>query len=268
MGALMDESQIIPGFHAAREALLSGHVKIREVWVAEGKRGARVEEILRIARDRGIPILFKKGSELEAHLPGVAHQGIALLAQGFSYSDLEGMVSRSLKQREHALLLAADHVTDEGNLGAIIRTAAFFGVHGLFLPKDRSARVSPKVLKRSAGAYAHVPVARVVNLGRTLDLLKKKGFWIIGTAENGPESIYRFDWKRDLVLVLGGEARGLSRSVRERCHQVVRIPLKGEVSSLNVAVAGGVILSEIIRRRGTGEGGAEIPSGRPLKRVP
>ena len=264
----MDESQIIPGIHAAREALLAGKIKINEVWVAKGKRGHRVEEILKIAREKGIGVRFKRAGELEARLPGVTHQGVALVAQEFSYSDLEGIVSQALQQKEHALLVAADHVTDEGNLGAIIRTAAFFGVHGLILPKDRSARVSPKVLKRSAGAYAHLPVARVVNLGRTLDLLRKKGFWIIGTAEKGPESIYRFDWKRDLVLVLGAEARGLSRSVRERCHQVVRIPLQSEVSSLNVAVAGGVVLSEIIRQRGPGEAGAGIPLGRPLRRVP
>ena len=118
------------------------------------------------------------------------------------------------------------------------------------MPKDRSARVTESVLKRSAGSSVYLPVTRVVNLGRALDILYKKGFWIIGAAGEGPESIYGFDWKRDLVLILGSEGRGLSRSVRDRCHQLVSIPAGGPVDSLNISIAGGVILSEIARQRG------------------
>jgi 23S rRNA (guanosine2251-2'-O)-methyltransferase len=171
------------------------------------------------------------------------------LAEKFTYSELDHLANISFKKKGEALIIALDHITDEGNLGALIRTAAFFGAHGLIIPKDRSASVTAKVLKRSSGACIYLPIARVVNMGRALDLLEKKGCWIIGASGESKESIYEFDWNRDLVLVLGNEQRGLSRSVRKRCHQEVSIPSLGHAESLNVSVASGVILSEIIRQR-------------------
>ena len=188
-------------------------------------------------------------------LPGVAHQGIIAFAQSFNYVDLNQIIRTSLNVSGQALIVAADHITDEGNLGALIRTAAFFKAHGLVLPRNRSAKVTGRVLKRSAGSSVHLPVTRVVNLGRALDVFNKKGFWIIGAAGEGSESIYRFDWNRDLILVLGSEDRGLSRSVRSRCHQIVSIPSYGDLGSLNISVAGGIILAEIIRQRSAEKGG-------------
>ena len=171
------------------------------------------------------------------------------MAKAFAYDDFHEIIRRSLQENPPGLLLAADHITDEGNLGALIRTAAFFETHGLIIPKDRSAQITPAVLKRASGAHLRLPTARVTNLGRALDDLTKKGFWIIGTAGEAESSIYDFDWKRPLVLVLGSEQKGLSPSTRKRCHQLVRIPSPGNVESLNVSVAGGVILSEICRQR-------------------
>jgi 23S rRNA (guanosine2251-2'-O)-methyltransferase len=240
---------LIPGFHAVRESLLKTPDKLREVWIGLNRRGARAEEIARIGAEKGVPVQFKELREIEAILPGAAHQGIVAFAGAFSYTDLEDLIERSRHEPGGALLIAADHITDEGNLGALIRTAAFFGVHGLVLPKDRSAKVTGRLLKRSSGAYASLPIAQVVNLGRTLDLLGEKGFWIIGAAGEARESIYHFDWERDVVLVLGSESKGLSHSVRDRCHALVRIPGSGQVESLNLSVAGGVILSEILRQR-------------------
>ena len=234
-----------------RETLIKGQPKIQEVWIAEGKKPGRTAEILRIARERNIPILSKKAAELTGLLPDIAHQGVVAFTKEFAYAELDHLIKISSKIRGQGLLIAADHITDEGNLGALIRTAAFFGAHGLIIPKDRSARVTPNVLKRSSGAYVYLPVARVVNMGRALDLLAKKGFWVIGTSAKSTESIHEFDWKRDLVLILGSEQRGLSRSLQKQCHQVVSIPSLGNVDSLNVAVAGGVIFSEIARQRKT-----------------
>jgi len=174
------------------------------------------------------------------------------LSERFTYFDIDHLIDASAKGPGYALIVAADHITDEGNLGALIRTSAFFGADGLILPKDRSAKVTVRVSKRSSGAFIHLPVAQVVNLGRTLDQLDKEGFWIIGASEEGTESIYQFDWRRNLVLVLGSEDRGLSPSVRSRCHQIVSIPHAGPVASLNVAVASGVILYEIARQRFSG----------------
>jgi 23S rRNA (guanosine2251-2'-O)-methyltransferase len=240
----------MPGFHAVRETLLNRQTKINAIWMAEGKRSVRAKEILQIAQDKGIPVKFVKGALLDRYLPRIAHQGIVAVAEEFTYMDFNRLIDMSLDASEQSLLLAADHMTDEGNLGALIRTAVFFRSHGLILPKDRSAKVTEKVRKRSAGSYVHLPVSRVVNLGRALDVLDKKGFWIIGAAGEAVENIYRFDWNRPLVLVVGSEERGLSRSVRSRCHQLVSIPSHGQVESLNVSVACGIILSEIARQRG------------------
>jgi 23S rRNA (guanosine2251-2'-O)-methyltransferase len=245
----MKMTHIIPGFQAVKEALHEAKARIDELWIVEKKRSSRVKEIVNIAENRGIPVFFKEISILDNLVPDVSHQGILALAGEFSYSDINYLINVSSNTPGHGLILAADHVTDEGNLGALMRSAVFFGVHGLILPKDRSAKVTQKVRKRSSGAYLHLPVARVVNLGRSLDVLNKNGFWIIGAAEESPDSIYEFDWNRDLILVLGSEDRGLSRSVRSRCHQMVGIPSSGDLGSLNISVAGGIILSEIIRQR-------------------
>jgi len=245
---------LIPGFHGVRENLIQGAIKIEEIWIAEGKKSGRIREIFRIASERNIPIRYKKATYLSGLFPDIAHQGIVALVEKFSYSDLDHIVNRSLQNQGHALLIAADHITDEGNLGALIRTAVFFRAHGLIIPKNRSAKVTSKVLKRSSGACVYFPIARVVNIRRSLDLLERKGFWIVGTSSDGSESIYRFDWNRDLVLVLGNEQQGLSRSVLQCCHQVVSIPSLGRVDSLNVSVACGVILSEIMRQRNEGTG--------------
>lgn len=232
-----------------RESLLRAPETLLEVWVGASRKGARAQEIAGLGAEKGIPVQFKELHEIESVAPGPGHQGFLAFAEAFSYADLEGLIQKSRQARAGALLIVADHITDEGNLGALIRTAAFFGVHGLILPKDRSAKITGKLLKRTSGAYASLPVAQVTNLGRALDLLAEKGFWIIGAAGEAHESIFHFDWDREVVLALGSESKGLSHSVRDRCHALVRIPGSGQVESLNVSVAAGVILSEILRQR-------------------
>ena len=241
---------LIPGFHGVWETLIQGRVRIREIRIATGKKPGRIRDILRIAKERDIPVSFRELAEFSRLLPDVAHQGIVAVAEEFSYSDLNQVIEASLQDRGYALLVVADHIADQGNLGALIRTAAFFGVHGLIIPQDRSAGVSAKVLKRSAGACICLPIAKVVNIGRALDFLVKRGFWIIGASGEASTPIYSFDWNRHVVLVLGNEKGGLSRPARKRCHEVVSIPSPGRVESLNVSVAGGIILSEIVRQRG------------------
>jgi len=245
----MNRDSVVPGIHAVREALSHQGMKIREVWIKKGKQGDRVEEILHMAKTRAIPIHWKRSSDLDQVLSDVAHQGVIALSEPFSYIALEDLLSHCQQFRQPRLILAADHITDEGNLAALMRTAAFFGVSGLVLPRDRSAGVTGNIIKRSAGAFLHLPATRVVNFGRALDRFKKEGFWVIGAAEKGQTSIYTFDWKRDAVLVLGNENKGLSRLVEKKCDYTVCIPSIGHISSLNVSVAGGVVLSEIMRQR-------------------
>jgi len=232
-----------------REILIGGAASIEEVWLAEGKDTSRTREIVKIAEEAGIPVRVRRSADLHRVLPHTAHQGIVAVSKSFSYTDVNQLADGSLEGQVPALLIVADHITDEGNLGAIIRAGAFFGAHGLILPKDRSARVTPNVVKRSSGAYRSLRIARVVNIGRTLDLLLQKNFWIIGTSGRGSDSIYDVAWDRDTVLILGSEQKGISPSALKRCHQVVRIPSAGKVESLNVGVACGVILSEIFRSR-------------------
>ena len=247
----MNEYQLIPGIRAAYEILEGQYLKILELWISEGRKGSRVRDILRRAERREIPVKTMKAGHMDRILPDVAHQGVVLKAEKYHYADLNRMIDRAVKSKAFGLIIMADHITDEGNLGALIRTAAFFGANGLVLPKDRSAKMSLGVMKRSAGAFVHLPIAQVVNLGRTLDTLNEHGFWIIGTAGESLSSVYEFDWNRNVVLILGSEDRGLSQSVKKRCHQIIGIPRTGRIDSLNVSVACGVILSEMIRQRTT-----------------
>jgi len=246
---LPQTDRLIPGFHALEEGLRQKQNPIQEIWVAEGKKSERISRIIRTASAKNIPIHFKQTTEITELLSNKNHQGIIGVIRRFEYADFQAIKRQSLKSGPSALLLAADHITDSGNLGALIRTAAFFGTHGLMIPKDRSAGITGAVFKRASGTHFQLPIAKVTNLGRTLDELAKVGFWIIGAAGEASTVHYEFDWKRPVVLVLGSEQRGLSQSVRKRCHEVVRIPSPGGVESLNISVAGGVILSEICRQR-------------------
>ena len=239
----------IPGFHGIREALIRGRFRIKELWFAEGKNSQRIKELIEMAGEKGIPVRFVRAAELERRFPDLRHQGMVAVSEPFSYSSLAEIVQRAEKEQKWGLILAADHITDEGNLGALIRAGAFFGAAGLIIPRDRSAGISRNVMKRSSGAYIHLPVCKVVNLGRALDILKHNGFWIVGAAVDGSQTLFEFDWRRDIVLVLGSEGRGISRGIRKRCHQLVSIPPAGSLGALNVSVACGVILSEITRQR-------------------
>ena len=244
-----DHDRLIPGFHAVRETLKEPKNTLQEIWIAGGKKSARTEEILNLATAQNIPVYIKPESYLSDIFENISHQGIAGVLKTFAYADLQQVLRHSLQERTSALLLAADHITDPGNLGALIRTAAFFGAHGLIIPRDRSAGITAAALKRASGAHVKLPVVRVTNLGRTLHELSEKGLWIIGAAGEATLSIYDFDWKRPLVLVFGSEQKGLSPSIRKQCHQLVGIPSPSGMESLNISVAGGVILSEICRQR-------------------
>ena len=242
-------TQFIPGIHSVRDTIFNNRGSIIELWVVRGKESNRINEIKTLARKNNIPIFLKDSSILDSILPGTNHQGITALIEGFEYTDLKDLINITLSEKGKRLLLAIDHITDEGNLGAILRTAAFFGVHGIILPKDRSAKVSEGVIKRSSGGYIHVPVSLVVNLGRAIDMLNESGFWIIGTSGSGKETIYDFDWSGDVLLVLGNEEKGVSPSILKRCHLTLKIPSAGKIEALNVSVAAGVVLSEASRQR-------------------
>lgn len=242
--------QIISGLNAVKENLRQGK-GIVELLIAKGKKIERLREILDIATQRKIPVRFKDRLYLDKISPDFPHQGVIAILSRYSYRHLDDLVEYTIANKNNGLLIATDHITDTGNLGSLIRTAEFFGAQGLILPKDRSASITDAVHKRSAGGSAYLPVAKVVNLARTLKQLAEKNFWIVGASGESSTNIYEFDWNRDLVLVVGNEGKGLSRVVKEQCHHLVSIPRLGYLTSLNVSVAAGIILSEIVRQRGS-----------------
>jgi 23S rRNA (guanosine2251-2'-O)-methyltransferase len=242
-------TQIICGINTVNETLKQGK-GIVELFVARGRKIGRVREILDLARARDITIRFKDRGYLDRLSPHTSHQGLVAILGSYTYCTIDTLMGVALSRKSKGLLVVADHIIDPGNLGSLIRTAEFFGVHGLIIPKDRSASITDIVHKRSAGGTAYLPVARVVNLARTLGRMAGEGLWVVGAEGEGETSIYSFDWDRDVAIVLGSEGKGLSRVVRNRCHHLVRIPQLGHLESLNVSVAAGIILSEIARQRG------------------
>lgn len=233
------EAFVIAGYHAVREALLSGRMRVAEVVLSEGAESHRKREIAALAGEKSVPVRMEKGFDSSAS--GLRHQGFMAFMREFPYTALEDIP----RGPSRSLILALDHITDEGNLGAIIRSAAFFNADGVVLPKDRSASITPVVFRRSSGGCVHLPIAMVVNMERALKELKEKGLWVIGADGSSPLAINAFDWDRDLVLVMGNEEKGLSRAVRSRCDALVSIPGFGKVDSLNVSVAAGILLAHI-----------------------
>jgi 23S rRNA (guanosine2251-2'-O)-methyltransferase len=233
------EAFVIEGYHAVREALLSGRMRVAEVVLSQGADSARKRQIEALAREKAVPVRTEKGTDSSS--AGIGYQGFAAVMREFPYADLEDIATGPSRR----LIVALDHITDEGNLGAIIRSAAFFNADGILLPKDRSASITPLVFRRSSGGCVHLPIAMVVNLERALKELKDKGLWVIGADGASPLSMNGFDWDRDLVLVMGNEEKGLCRAVRRRCDALVSIPGCGKVGSLNVSVAAGILLAHI-----------------------
>jgi len=244
--------QVISGINAVKENLRKSE-GIVELFIAKGKKIERLQEILDIATQKKIPIRFKDRLYLDKISSISSHQGVIAISNTYKYLYFNDLIERAVSDKNKGLLIAADHITDTGNLGSLIRTAEFFGVQGLILPKDRSASITDAVHKRSAGGSAYLPVTKVVNLARALKQIANEKFWVIGAAGESGTNIYEFDWNRDLVLVMGNERKGLSRVVKDQCHHLVSIPRLGNLASLNVSVATGIILSEIVRQRDTSE---------------
>ncbi len=240
----------VSGVRAVTEILRNNPDQVKEIWIARRSLSA-LEEILEIAEREGISINYKDYKELSLLVPNVNHQGIVAIVSDFRYKTLDELILHVKDLNEKPIIIALDHITDEGNFASIIRTSAFFGVNGIVIPKKRSVSVSAQVIKRSSGAYLYVPIVRVANMASALKRLSDEGFWIIGTSSRGNVSLYDFDWDRELVLVLGNEEKGISQPVENVCHEIVNIPVFGAIEALNVSVATGIFLSEIIRQRKT-----------------
>lgn len=242
-------TEILAGPHAVLEALRAGRRSLRRVWLARPERGGIGEVALGLARERGVPVEIRSREDLDRLAKGVPHQGVLAEAGPFPYAEPEEIVARAVGARETAFLIVLDGIQDPQNLGAILRTAEAAGAHGLILPWDRAASVTPAVVRASAGATEHVPVGRVTNLSAFLDWVKGQGLWVVGADPTGGRLLYNADLKGPLALVIGAEGRGLRALVKSRCDVHVRIPLSGKVASLNASCAAAVCIFEVIRQR-------------------
>jgi 23S rRNA (guanosine2251-2'-O)-methyltransferase len=232
---------LLSGIHPVVEALRAGN-PLDRILIAQGAGGPRLQEIIDLARQAKVPVRFEPRSALDRLAASSAHQGVVGIGAARQYADLDSVA-------ESEMLVVLDGVEDPHNLGAIVRTAHAAGAGAVIVPERRAAGVTDVVAKAAAGALEHLPVVRVTNVNRALEDLKKRGMWIYGLDERGTESYDRIDYAKKSVLVLGGEGKGLHEQVRKHCDVLVRIPMAGKISSLNVSVAAGVVLFEWRRRR-------------------
>jgi 23S rRNA (guanosine2251-2'-O)-methyltransferase len=223
--------------------------RVARIFVAQGAREAGLAALLALAAQEQVPVEQVARGRLD-HLAGSAnHQGVVAAVAPFAYADVDELLAAALRSHEDPLLLVLDAVQDVQNLGSLIRTAEAVGAHGLILPEHRAAGVTPAVIKASAGAIEHLPVAQVSNLPRALDTLKGRGIWVVGLAGEASHTFASVDLNRPLALVVGSEGKGLGRLVRERCDLLVRLPMRGKVNSLNAAVAGSIALYQAWQAR-------------------
>jgi 23S rRNA (guanosine2251-2'-O)-methyltransferase len=243
----------LTGIHAVREALEAGHALDRIV-IARGRQDTRVEEIVQLARERNIPLRFEDRTQIDRLAGSKDHQGVVAVAAARSAATLENILAAAKAGAGHGqkgLIVLLDGVEDPHNLGAIIRTALASGAHGVVIPERRSAGLTDTVARASAGALAHLPVAKVTNLAQTMEELKEAGYWLIGLDEHADKSYTEADYTSPVGIIFGGEGKGLHELTRKRCDFVVSLPTTGPVKSLNVSVAAGVVLFEALRQRST-----------------
>ncbi len=240
----------IEGRNAVFEAIRSGR-PLNKLFVEKGTKDQFLLRIIAMAREKNVPIQYLERFKLDTMSQTRVHQGVILEVAAKEYVEVEDILSKAEELGEPPFLLVLDEITDTNNLGSIIRSAECAGVHGIIIPKRRSATLNATVAKVAAGALEYVMVARVSNLAQTLRDLKKRGVWVIGSDMDGQSIYYETDLKGPCALVIGSEGEGMSRLIKNECDFIVRIPMKGKISSLNAGVAAALIMFEIAKQRET-----------------
>ncbi|WP_188552955.1 23S rRNA (guanosine(2251)-2'-O)-methyltransferase RlmB [Edaphobacter dinghuensis] len=253
--------EVLYGLHPVEEAIRSGSRQLDHVSVARERRDERLERLIQLCRTAGIRVALEPREQLTRLARTDAHQGVLAVVRERQFLGVEDLLTPK-EEGQHRFFLALDGVEDPHNLGALLRTADGAGVDGVILPERRSAPVTATVAKTSAGASEHVRIARVTNLVRALEQMKQKHVWVLGLDERGTPDYTEFDFKTNCVLVLGREGAGLHDLVKKTCDHLLRIPMAGQVSSLNVSVAGAVVMYEAMRQR---RPQAEKPAKKPEK---
>jgi len=242
-------SEYIVGRNPVIEHLQRGTQAVEKIWIAKGNTHARIRHIVTMAEKAGVPIKHCTRRELDRLEPSVPHQGVIALVSPARYNDLSSILAKIEHNAHNALLIVLDNVQDPRNLGAILRTAEAVNADAVIIPKNRAVGITAAVHKASAGASTYVPIVKVANIAHTIDTLKDRGIWVAGAAE-GASCLYTdADFSVPLCLVLGSEEKGLRRLVKQKCDYLVHLPMLGKIDSLNVSVAAGVLLYEVIRQR-------------------
>jgi len=244
--------ELLYGVNPLLEALRAGDRVASEIIVADGGRDERLRELIELARTRNVTVKRVPKASIDRAVGNTHHQGVMARIAAARYVDADDLlfsIATRVGSESEPLLVVLDGVEDPRNLGAILRTAECAGVDGVFVPERRAAGLTDAVAKASAGAIEHVPVSRATNLSRLIEQLKERNVWVVGTVAEAALNYTDWDWTRPSAVVLGGEGSGLHRLVRENCDVLVRIPVRGKIQSLNVSVAAGIILYEVLRQR-------------------
>lgn len=228
--------------------LLKSDKQIDKLYVLKGDLQGSINKILGIARDKNIIVQQVDKAKLDSMANGNAHQGVCALVTGYEYSTIDKILNKAKSRNESPFIIILDGIEDTHNLGAIVRTAECAGVHGVIIPKRRSAMVNQTVYKSSAGAVEHMLIANVNNISNAIDDLKKQGLWIYGADMDGKDYHFNTPITGAIALVIGNEGKGLSRLVKEKCDVLVKIPMKGKISSLNASTAASILIYEVVRQ--------------------
>jgi len=240
--------EIVYGRNAVTEAIKSG-MPINKVLISSGEISGSLKAIMALVKEKHLVYQFVEKNKLNEITGTKNHQGVALYTSPAEYCEVEDILQKAKDANEAPFVIILDEIQDPHNFGAIIRTADAVGAHGIIIPKRRSVQLTGTVAKTSAGASAHVPIARVSNIPATIDQLKEAGLWIAGTDLTGTVPFYKADFKGPIGIVIGSEGHGMGNLVTKKCDFIVTIPMKGEVSSLNASVAAGVVLYEVFKGR-------------------
>lgn len=241
------EELTIEGRNAVTEAFRSGKT-IDKLFVLDGCQDGPVRTIIREAKKHDTIINYVAKERLDQMSETGKHQGVVAMAAAYEYAEVEDILALAAEKGEPPFIFLLDNIEDPHNLGAIIRTANLAGAHGVIIPKRRAVGLTATVARTSAGALNYTPVAKVTNLSKTIEDLKKQGMWFV-CADMGGESMYHLNLTGPIGLVIGNEGEGVSRLVKEKCDYVASIPMKGDIDSLNASVAAGVLAYEIVRQR-------------------
>ncbi|WP_010279537.1 23S rRNA (guanosine(2251)-2'-O)-methyltransferase RlmB [Paenibacillus senegalensis] len=242
------QEEYIAGKHSVLEAIKAGRA-IHKIWVADNAQKHFIQPVLNEAKASGIVVQAANRRKLDQLVSGVQNQGVVAQIAAYDYATPEDVLDHARRKEQAPLILILDEIEDPHNLGAILRTADCTGVHGVIIPKRRSAGLTATVSKISAGAVEYVPVAKVTNLVQTIDWLKEQGVWIAGADGSAQQTVFEADLTMPLAIVIGNEGKGIGRLVKEHCDFLVKLPMMGSIQSLNASVAASVLAYEALRQR-------------------